>query len=593
MIKQFLLPTVILAGIIVYLILSFFNVTSWAVLVALTITILGSFELFKETFTSLLKRQFALDYIAILAIAIALVTSEYLVASILALMIASGRNLEDYAVAQAKKSLTGLIERIPDKVTLWERDHPGNESHVAEIKVGQEIFIKKGEIIALDGILTSQSAVLDESSLTGEADFVEKVEGDQIFSGTINMGAPIVIKVTKPAGNSTYNKIIEMVKKAQEEKSPLVRLADKYSTYFTVVTLTIAGIALLFSNFDLMRVLAVLAIATPCPLIIATPIALLGGVNAAAKRRIIVKRLAALELFSRINMLIFDKTGTITIGKPKLKNLKILTKNLTEKEILGIAEGIERNSLHPLAKAVIAFARQANAPVLHAKNVEEMIGKGISGEVEGQRYLLSKLKEDAGMAIALSSKGKRLAVFEFEDEIKQESVNVIKYFKSLGLDLLILTGDKKQAAEKLVKDLGEDVNIQADQKPEDKLKEVERLKKSGKVVAMVGDGINDAPSLAAADVGIVFSNEEQTSASEAADIVFLGGEFSTVADSYKIAEKTIGIAKQSIFWGIGLSVLGMVFASVGLISPIFGAGIQEFIDVAVILNAIRASRIST
>lgn len=592
-VREFWVPSVILLGIFLYLGLSFSQQTTLSIYVGWFFTLLGSFQLFQESFYSILKKHFALDYIAILAITISLFTGEYLVALILALMIASGHNLESYAAKKARESLTKLTERIPDKVILWEKDHPGLESRVKEIKKGVEIFIKKGEVIPLDGNLLSPSAFLDESSLTGESQFAEKIEGDKVFSGTINMGSPIAIKITKTEENSTYNKIIELVKRAQEEKSPLVRLANKYSGYFTVITLTIAGFALVISDFNLTRVLAVLVIATPCPLIIATPVALLGGVNAAAKRRIIVKRLASIELLSRINMLVFDKTGTITIGKPKLKNLQIVSKGLDQKRVLAIAAAIERNSLHPLAKAVVNFAKNAKAKTLHAKDIEEIVGRGISGVVEGEKYTLAKLEQDQGMSIALSSKGKDLAVFEFEDEIKKDSLNVIRYFNNQRIDLLILTGDKKEEAEKLVQKLGGGLDFKAEYKPEDKLAEVNKLKGQGKVIAMVGDGINDAPALAAADVGIVFSNEEQTAASEAADVVLLGGEFSSIGTTYSIAKKTIKIAMQSILGGIGLSLVGMVFAAFGFIPPILGAGLQEVIDVAVIINAIRASRISS
>lgn len=582
---------IVLLGIIFFLFLNLFNMHQLSVIVAWGVTLLGSFKLLTETLTALLKRQFALDYIAILAIAMSLITGQYLVALILALMVVSGRNLEDYATNQAKKALTSLVERIPDKITLWNKDRPGEEIKLKEVKVGQEIFIKKGEVVALDGLLLSPGAILDESSLTGEAQFVDKTSGDQIFSGTINMGKPIALKVTKSEENSTYNKIIGLVKSAQEEKSPLVRLADKYSTYFTIITLIIAAVSFFLSNFDLMRALSVLAIATPCPLIIAAPIALLGGVNAAARERIIIKRLASLESLSKVDVLLFDKTGTITIGKPRLSQVKLLS-TLSKNKALGIAESIERSSLHPLAKAIVDFAKLEKAPVEHAKNIEETTGLGISGEVAGRRYLLSK-RQKQGMAIELSFKGKPLAVFEFEDEIKEDSKQVISFFKKLGMQLLILTGDKKEAAQQLVKILDQDVSIKAELKPEDKLAEVKRLKLEGKVVAMVGDGINDAPALAASDVGMVFSNEEQTAASEAADVVFLGGQFSSIPISYKIATQTIKIATQSILGGIGVSILGMVLASVGYIPPIIGAGLQEVIDVAVIINAIRASRINS
>lgn len=570
-----------------YLLLSFLKFNQKAEIIAILATILGSYRLVAESFQSLLKKHFALDYIAILAILVSLITHEYLVAEILALMISSGRTLEDYGVAQAKKSLTKLIERIPNEVFLWKNGKIGEKVKIDKVKIGDQIFIRKGEVIGLDGILVSESGLTDESSLTGEPYTIEKIENDQIRSGTINIGDPIVISVTKTQENSTYKKIIDMVKKAQEEKSSMIRMADKYSGIFTIITVFITGFAYVYSGFDLTRALAVLVIATPCPLIIATPIALLGGVNAASKKHIIVKKLASLEVLAKAKTLIFDKTGTITLGRPKVVGFETKGDKL---KLLGIAEAIERNSLHPLAKAIVNYAKEQKAPVLHAENVEEKIGSGITGNVNRDKYTLSKLNAKDGMAIGLFKNNNNLAIFSFEDEIKEQSKSIIRNLNKEGFELFIFTGDKREAAEKVVKGLGVNVNIKAQASPEDKQKGIEELKKAGKITAMVGDGINDAPALALADVGMVFSNEEQTAASEAADIVFLGGNFSLVVDSMNIAKRTIHIALQSILWGIGISVGGMVLASFGLIPPIGGAFIQEGIDVAVIINALRASR---
>jgi heavy metal translocating P-type ATPase len=586
----FRVPAIVVFSIIIYLILLLLRLNLAAAVVAIFATLLGSYRLFYETVSSLLKKNFALDYIAILAIVVALATQQYLVAAILALMISTGRTLEDYGVSQAKKSLTKLAERIPNEVFLWQNGRMGERVRIEKVKKNQEIFIRKGEVIGLDGTLASKDGLTDESSLTGEPYTIEKIEGDPIRSGTINIGAPIVVRVSKESGDSTYNKIVEMVKKAQDEKSPFIRLADSYSGIFTVVTLLITGFAYAYSGFDLTRALAVLAIATPCPLIIATPIALLGGVNASSKKHIIVKKLASLEVLARAQALIFDKTGTITLGKPRVSQFQNLTKHYSEKEILAISESIERNSLHPLAKAVVAFAKENKAPILHAEKIEEKIGSGISGIVKNREYTLSKLQSQDGMTIGVFEDKVHLATFVFEDELKQESKEIIKHLKGRGFKLFIFTGDKKEAAEKVVRDLGEDIIIQAEAKPEDKQKGIADLKKKGIVTAMVGDGINDAPALALADVGMVFSNEEQTAASEAADMVFLGGNFSLVIDGLNIAKRTIRIAKQSIFVGIGISILGMIFASFGYISPLGGAFLQEAIDVAVIINALRASR---
>lgn len=588
--RTFRIPVAIVVGMIMYLLLAFFKLSVPATVIIFISIFLGSYELLRETFISLWNRQFALDYIAILAIVVSILTREYLVAAVLALMISSGRTLEAYGVSQAKRSLSELVDRIPREVLRWEDGSVSKKVKIEEAHIKQQILVRKGEVIPLDGVLVSKSAEIDESTLTGEPYPVDKIVGDQLRSGTINAGQPIVITITREEKDSTYKKIIRLVQSAQEEKSPFVRLADRYSTVFTLVALAISLFAYFYSHENLATVLAVLTVATPCPLIIATPIALLGGVNASAKRRIIVKKIASLEVLSRIRVLVFDKTGTITIGKPRVIRFEKISKEHTEQEILGIAQAIERNSLHPLAKAVVEFASRRRVKVLHAENIEEKIGSGISASINGKRFTLAKLPDKTGMASALSNGKRQIAVFYFEDEIKQESQEIIKKLSNRGLRLFVLTGDKKESAEKVVENLGSTITLQSELSPEQKLEEIKKLKKNKQVVAMIGDGINDAPALAAADVGLVFSNEEQTAASEAADIVLLGSSFGQVLDAYVISNRTIKIAMQSILWGIGLSIGAMVLASLGFIPPLFGAGLQEAIDVAVILNALRASR---
>lgn len=588
--KEFWNPAVVLLGIIAA---AFFNVSGFQIPVApllLLVIVLGSFDLVKESVIALTKGEYVLDYIAILAIIVSIITGQYWVGAIIALMISSGKTLEDYGVASAKRALTNLVDRIPDQVLVTDDNRRENLKNIKDVDVGEKILIRKGEVIPLDGELVSEQGLTDESSLTGEPYEVEKIKGDLIRSGTVNIGEVIVIEVTKRQENSTYSKIIEMVKKAQGEKAPLIRLADKYSTIFTVTTLLISSAAYYISGGDLNRVLAVLVVATPCPLILATPIALLGGVNAAAKKRIIVKKLAALEILSRVNGLVFDKTGTITLGIPRVINLKNLSK-LEDKKLIAIAEAIERNSLHPLAKAIVRFAKSRKAPTFHSTKTREVLGRGIEGEVGGKKYLLSKLEEERGMAIQLKSGGRILSIFEFEDQIRLESKAVIRDFIKKGFYLAVFTGDKRESAEKVVSQLGGGVELKADMKPEQKQIGIQELKDNKKIVAMVGDGINDAPALALADVGMVFSNEEQTAASEAADVVFLGGDFEHVSQVLSISKKTVKIAMQSIVWGIGISTVAMVFASIGLIPPIAGAVLQEVIDVAVIINALRTSRL--
>ncbi|TAL57957.1 MAG: cadmium-translocating P-type ATPase [Nanoarchaeota archaeon] len=586
----FLIPAYVFLSIISYLALHyvFHQEVLALVLLLIAIAIVGV-DLLKQTITSLIHRNFALDYIAILAISVGLFTSQFLVSAIITLMLSGGNALEKYAMARAKKSLTALTDRIPNQVVVLLDD--GSESAVAveSVKASTRILVRKGEVIPLDGVLESAVTQTDESSLTGEPFIIDKFKGDQLRSGTINKGNPIQLKVSKEDSESTYRKIIDMVKKAQEEKTPMIRLANKFSTIFTLITLSIVAVTYLLTH-NLSRVLAILVIATPCPLILATPIALIGGMNSAARKRIIVKNLSSIEVLSRVDTLIFDKTGTITLGKPIVEEVVIVNKKFDEAKVYGIAEAIERNSLHPLAKAIVHAARFHGSEKLKATKIEEKIGSGISGVVSGKTYVLSKPKGSFQNQIHLSCNGKLIAKFMLADEIKRDTSLTIRKLEKSGLEMHIFTGDKREATEKVMKQLGIDIHVRTDCSPEDKKTGVKELKSAGKITAMIGDGINDAPALAIADVGMVFSHEEHTAASEAADMVFLGGDLDSVIESMNISKKTISIALQSILFGIGLSIAGMILASFGLIIPIIGAFLQEAIDVAVIINALRTSR---
>lgn len=588
--RYFKLPLIVLVGLVIYLILILVRLNQVAMIVAIISIVIGSYDLFKESYEDLKNKNLGLDYIAILAIIVALITREYLVGVVIALMLATGRTLEDYGATSAKKTLTELANRIPHEI-LIEFGESTKTIPVSDVKKDQIIVVRKGEVIPLDGILLSESGVLDESSLTGEAYPQDKIEGDLVRSGTINVSSPIRIRVTNDEKSSSYSKIIELVSRAQAEKAPLVRLADKYSLWFTILTFIISGVAY-FQFRTLESILAVLVVATPCPLILATPIALIGGMNKSAKKRAIVKKLASIEVLSRVNAIVFDKTGTITLGKPIVSKFDINNKDLDRKNLLSIASAIERNSLHPLAKAVVAYADENKSTKIHAKNVHEEVGKGITGNVDGKEYTLSKIssEDSADMSIGLFQDKKLLASFTFSDQIKDNTKSVISSLRASGISISLYTGDRREVAKKLIEKLGIDIDFRADLKPEDKGKLIKGLQEEKRIVAMVGDGINDAPALALSDVGMVFSNEEQTAASEAADVVFLGGNFNSVLETYDDAKNTIRIAKQSILWGIGMSVAAMIAASFGLIPPIAGAMLQEAIDVIVILNALRSSR---
>lgn len=546
----------------------------------------GSIQVIIESIASFSKKDFAIDYIAILAITVSLISKEFLVGSVIVLMITGGNALEKYAQAKAKSSLTALTNRIPHEVLLYTDGKSEKKVNIFSVKIGQNIFVRKGEVLPLDGILLSEYSQIDESSLTGEPYFADKLKGDKVRSGTVNMGASVVIKVTKEDKDSTYRQIINMVKKAQEEKSPMIMMAHKYNGIFTALALIIAaGSYFYWHSFN--YVLAVLVIATPCPLLLATPVALIGGMSASAKKKIIVKNLSSIESLSKINTLIFDKTGTITLGKPILKNINIKDKRYDKRKVLSIAEAIERNSLHPVAHSIIQEARKEKVQSLVASNVEEKPGSQISGKIGNKKFTLMRGKESSMDNVQMVEGRKLIAEFIFEDVIKSDAKLIIKKLEENNMDVHVFTGDKKDAAERLKSALDMNVDVRYEMSPEDKQKGIRLIKNKGRIIAMVGDGINDAPALALADVGMVFSHEEHTASSEAADIVFLGGSFSEVYDSIKISEETMKIAKESMFTGIGLSIIGMFFAAAGFIVPIAGAVIQEVIDVSVIFNSLR------
>lgn len=591
--SNFYIPITVLIGILLY-ILGLYKNIFWSHIFAVAVILFGSFTLIKETVLSIFKKQFALDYIAIMAIFLSVFTGQYLIGLVIVLMFSGGNALENYGMTKAKQSLTALTDRIPHEVVLWNDGAADVKKAVEDVGVGTKIIVRKGEVVPLDGVLITEEAITDESSLTGEPYVVEKLKGDQIRSGTINVGDVLVIEVTKRDNESTYYKIVEMVRRAQEEKSPFIRLADRYSTVFTILT-AIISVAAYFISHDINRVLAVLVVATPCPLILATPIALFGGMNSAAKKRILIKKISSLEVLSRCSAVVLDKTGTITLGQPEVTRVNLFDKKLSEREVYSIAEAIERNSLHPLAKAIIAKANEVGAKHLPVQKVSEKIGLGISAFINGKTYTLAKMgKYHHSNAIELHEEENLVAIFEFEDKLKTDSSNIISELKRLGLELYIFTGDRDENARKILEKLGKETSsgiiVRSGFSPEDKKNGIQELKKNKRIVAMIGDGINDAPALAIADVGMVFSNEEQTAASEAADVVFLGGSLSSITFIINNAKKTIRIALESILFGIGLSIVAMIFAAIGYIPPLFGAILQEIIDIIVIINALRASK---
>lgn len=580
--KTLLLPgsvTLLLAG---AFILDFPNLYKAAILIGIGALIAAAYEKIRS-------KSGSLDYIAFLAMTIAGVTGEYLAGAVIALMYTGGEALETYAAHRAEASLTALLARIPKTALVKKGD---NLVHIplAEVPPGATIVVRGGELVPLDGLLSSARAVLNLANLTGEPLPETFTAGAVIKSGSINAGEAFDITVSGTLATSTYAKIVDLVKNAEQEQSPFVRLTTAANLPFTLVTLGISS-AVYFFTGDLGRVLAVLVIATPCPLIIAAPVAFIGGLSRAARHNIIVKTPKTLEAISRISTIYFDKTGTLTLGEPKLTEITLLNKHTNEMQALSLAAALEFHSIHPLARAIISAAQKHNFTPTPATEVKETIGSGIEGKVNDHNISLSQAPHEhhreGGISLLLTEDARPLAILHFADTLKENVKKFLTELTTSGFKVAVLTGDRDANARAIF--AGIDITIYADCTPEDKYRLVDEAKNRGEMVAMVGDGLNDAPALAKADVGIVFSGTENSASIEAADVAILGHDIHLIHELFTLSKRSVQIATQSVYTGIGLSVLGMLVAAGGYIKPVQGALVQEGIDIAVILNALRSA----
>jgi len=533
--------------------------------------------------------SWSLDYIAFLAMGLSLVTQEYLAGAVIALMYTGGEALETYATHRAEASLAALLARIPKVALVKGPDGETAEVPLASVPTGALIVVRGGELVPLDGLLASPRAVLNLANLTGEPLPETVSAGAVIKSGSVNAGEAFELTVSGTLATSTYAKIVDLVKNAERDQAPFVRLTTAANLPFTLLTLALSGGAYLLTG-DIERVLAVLVIATPCPLIIAAPVAFIGGLSRAASRNIIVKTPASLELVAGVSTIFFDKTGTLTLGAPELTGI-VLKADVDEAAALSFAAALELHSIHPLARAVVAVAKERGISPAPATGASEILGTGIAGIVDGTYLTLEQAPGSehraGGISLLLSGDGNPLAVFHFNDVLKDNAKQLIAGLTEKGFKVAVLTGDRREHAEAMFAGLALDVC--ADCTPEEKYRLVDEARKRGEKVAMVGDGLNDAPALAKADVGIVFSGTENSASIEAADVAILGHDVMLIHELFVLSKRSVHIAGQSVYTGIGLSTLGMLAAAFGFIAPVGGAVIQEAIDVTVIVNALRAA----
>ncbi len=561
--------------------------------------ILNVFPLLWGMYKDFQSGSWGLDILAITAIVASVALKEYWAGMIVVLMLTGGEALEDYAERRAKKELTSLLSRKPTKAHVI-RKGKTIDVKASEIKIGDLISILPGEVVPVDTIITEGESSFDESNLTGESLPVVKKPGDSLLSGSVNIEGAITAKASATAANSQYEQIIKLVKSAASSQAPFVRLADRYAVPFTVFAYILAGGAW-FASGDPMRFLQVIIVATPCPLLLAAPIALISGMSRSARYGIIVKTGSSLERLAEVKTIAFDKTGTLTMGQPSID--KVVTFSKQDKaEVLSLAAAIEQSSTHILAKAIVVAAGSGNTKVTGAKQVKESAGHGLEGRVQGKTVRVGRLSfiEDNGIEIPAKVTSKAVdqtatyvavndqlvGMITFKDEIRPESKGMLKRLKELGIrHTLMVTGDNQYTAKQIAKKLGIE-QVEAECLPGDKIRAIEAV--VDRPVAFVGDGVNDAPVLTASEVGIALGARGSTAASESADVVIMQDDISRVATAIEIAKRTFSIAKQSIFIGISISLCLMVAFSTGKFKPVTGAFLQEVVDVVVILYALRA-----
>jgi heavy metal translocating P-type ATPase len=546
------------------------------------------------------------DAIALVAMAGALAVGEYLAGAVIALMLSGGNALEASASRRARRELTALLERMP---TVAHRRVGGGWEEVAvgELEVGDTVLIRAGELIPVDGTVAGDEATIDESALTGEPLPVAHARGATVRSGAANAGEAFELEATRVAAESAYANIVRLVRAAETQRAPFVRIADRYAAIFLPLTLALAAVAWAASG-DPVRAVAVLVVATPCPLILAAPIAIVSGVSRAARAGVIVKGGAAIERLGEARTVLVDKTGTLTLGEPALS--EVVAFEGGEDELLRLAASVDQLSAHVLAEALVHEAERRGLRLAEPAGAVEQPGQGMEGTVEGRRvavgsgaWLRSRGYDveraagvggdagDAGLAKVLIGVDGRLAgVAVMADRLREDARGLAADLRAAGVRrVAMVSGDHRAVAERIGAEVGVD-EVHAEQSPEDKLGVVRAIRAEPALapVVMVGDGVNDAPALALADVGIAMSGPGATVSSETADAVIVVDRVDRVATAIAIGRRSLGIARQSVVFGIGLSAIAMVVAACGYIPPLAGALLQEGIDVAVILNALRA-----
>jgi heavy metal translocating P-type ATPase len=541
--------------------------------------------------------QFGVDVLAIVAIVSTVAVGQYWATLVITLMLVGGEALENFANLRAKTELTELMKRAPKIAHSVTADGVISDISIDDVQVADMLIVKPGEVIPVDAVLVTGTTTVDESSLTGESMPVDKKPGDSLMSGSINGDETITIKAVSDASASQYAQIVALVSAAADSRAPFVRLADRYAVPFTFIALIIGAVAWWLSG-DPSRFAEVLVVATPCPLLIAAPVALISGMSRAARHGIIVKSGAVIEQLASVKTAVFDKTGTLTDGKLAVHTISAI-EGIDQDELLSIAASIEQTSAHVLASVIVTHAHSRHVSLRPVTKSNESSGNGIHAVIDGVDYQLGKreyivkhcthhgsIPSADRTTVFIARAGEYIGYISFTDTIRSNSREMLERLRELGVrHMAMLTGDNAHTASLVAAEVGIH-DVRSECLPVDKLEAIKQF--SGRPVMMVGDGVNDAPVLSAADIGIAMGARGATAASESADAVILFDDITKVADAIEISKRTIKIALQSVWVGIIISIGLMLIAATGQIPAIIGAGLQELVDVIVILNALRA-----
>jgi heavy metal translocating P-type ATPase len=577
---------------------------NWSDAVWAAVTLPVLLALLIEIVTSLRRGDLGLDIVAALSMTAALAFGQELAAAIVALMYAGGQYLESFAERAARREMTALLSRVP-RSAVRHRDGRLEEVALDLILPGDRLLVRRGDVVPVDGTLAEGVAVLDQSALTGEALPVQQGIGQPVMSGSTNVGEAFDLTATRRADESTYAGIVRLVEAAQRSRAPMSRLADRYAIVFLTVTVALAGVAWALTG-DAVRAVAVLVVATPCPLILAVPVAIVSGLSRAAKLGILIKGGKAIETLARVRALVIDKTGTLTIGQAKIVSTRVAD-GVAPDELLRIAASLDQASKHIIAQTIVAEARSRGLTLAIPSEVVETPGEGIIGRVDGRRVMVGGLHFIAGkigdsglsmlpherppgaLTAVVAIDGKLAGLLILSDELRAGTEAMLHELRKLGIERIVLaTGDRHEVARFIAAGLSID-QVRSDLTPDQKILVVLSERKNGPVM-MIGDGVNDAPALAAADVGMAMGAKGAAASAEAADVVLLVDQLDRVLPAIQIARRSRGIALQSVIAGMGLSFVAMIAAALGFIAPVEGALLQEVIDVAVIFNALRALR---